>query len=377
MSPLHGSLPRRVKPSRVSSDRHRNPRIRNGANHLLIARVLVEFDLRLFHLVDGLVGLFEALQVGGAEIFRLRDLGDLLERGLVDFAAALHEAENPAAARLVGARADGIDLDAEGGGGLRGVLRGEAARVVDAVGKEDHDLGLGLGIAQAIDAGGDGVADGRGVFEHAGLQAVHLEHQPGVVGGQRRDGVGHRGEGDDPHAVVGPRLDELREDGLGRIEAVHALGRGGEVVGAHGGGGVHEQNDVHALGFDARFAHALLRTGGGDDEEDEPGGQEGRRKFAQDQPGRARQTQQRGAVGECQRRVAAAGMAQPNGDRHQQQKQKHQRMAQGHHASPPERPSWLCAMGEGAWPGSPWPCATGEGVWLGPPWPCAMGEEGG
>jgi hypothetical protein len=198
-------------------------------------------------------------------------------------------------------------LDAEGGGGLRGVRRRQPAGVVDAVGQQDHDLRFGLGIAQAVHAGSDGVADGRGVLEHAGLQAVHLEHEPGVVGGQRRDGVGHGGEGDDAEAVVGPRLDELREHGLGGVEAVHAPRRGGKVVRAHGRRGVHDQHDVDAFGFHARLAHALLRAGGGGDQEDEAGGEQRGRQPAQRQPRRRRQARSaapsENASGACRRRA--------------------------------------------------------------------------
>ena len=45
-----------------------------------------------------------------------------------------------------GARADGVDAHAEGFGGFGGFGRGDRAGVALAIGEENDDLGLGLGI---------------------------------------------------------------------------------------------------------------------------------------------------------------------------------------------------------------------------------------
>ena len=154
-------------------DRRREP--------FFVAGELLQFDFRFFHLVNGVVGLFEAFQVAGAEILRIGDFGDFFERGLVNFVAAQAEAKQSAAARTSRARADGINFNSQGGGGLRGILGRHAPRVIDAVRQQNHNFGLGLGVAQAVDARSDGVADGGCVFEHAGLEAFDLQEEPGAV----------------------------------------------------------------------------------------------------------------------------------------------------------------------------------------------------
>ena len=180
---------------------------------------------------------------------------------------------------------------------------------MDAVGQQDEDFALGFGVAQAVDAGGDGVADGGAVFEHSGLEAVHLEEEPFVVGGEGGQGVGHGREGDQADAVVGAVAHELGDDFLGGVEARKALGARGEVVGVHGGGGVDEQDDVHAFGAGAGFGDAAAGTGGGQYEEDERKGGEGRRQPAEEDEARGgRQGRQGGGVGEVEGGAAAGGV---------------------------------------------------------------------
>ena len=114
-------------------------------------------------------------------------------------------------------------------------------------------------LAQAVDARGDGRADGRAVLNPGGLDAVEILLQPVVIERERADQVGRAGERDDADAVVGPVFDELRDDGLHDVNAVGRLAVELEVERLHRAGHVQREHDVDAAGLHFGAAVAELR----------------------------------------------------------------------------------------------------------------------
>ena len=193
----------------------------------------MDFDFGFFELVNFGVDGFEGVEVAGAVEGAAGGLGEVGEGFFVDFVAGGEEAGADAGG------GDGVDFDVEGFGGGGGVLGGEGAGVVGAVGEEDDDFAFGVALPEAVDGGGDAVADGgSAAVEHAGVEALDALDEPGVVEGEGGDGVGEGGEADDADAVVGAVLEEAGDDVLGGVEAADALVGAGEVAGVHGFGEV-------------------------------------------------------------------------------------------------------------------------------------------
>src|SRR5439155_21004926 len=115
---------------------------------LAVVEELRRLEGRLLGAVDLGVDVVEALRVGGPEVAAVRHLRDFLERLLVDVDRyravdlvaehVLHRKRREAAR----AGTDGVDLDAEGGGGLGGGLGRDAPRVLLPVGQEHDELAL-------------------------------------------------------------------------------------------------------------------------------------------------------------------------------------------------------------------------------------------
>ena len=124
---------------------------------------------------------------------------------------------------------------------------------------------LGL-VAQAVDARGERRADGGAVFHGADLHAFEVLLEPVVIERERADEIRRAGETDEADAVVGPRVDELRDDGFHDVEAVGGLAFEFEVERLHRARAVQGEDHVHAAGLDRRGAAAELRPGQRDDE---------------------------------------------------------------------------------------------------------------
>ncbi|MCU0276648.1 MAG: hypothetical protein MUF02_07330 [Acidobacteria bacterium] len=175
-----------------------------------------------------------------------------------------------------GADADGIDLDVEIAGHLGRVARIDLAAVVHPVGEQDDDLGLGRRVADAVDRGGQGHADGRTILQLAELGLLEIEFQDVVIHGQRTLGEGGGGEDDQAQAVAAAFLDEGGDDLLGHLQAVLGL----EIDGGHRARDVQGEEDVHPLLLVDTESEEALRPGQGQDEQ-EQGGQLQRRQQAQ------------------------------------------------------------------------------------------------
>ena len=80
--------------------------------------------------------------------------------------------------------------------------------------------------------------------------------KPIVVERQRADEIRRTGKRDHADAVVGPVLDELRDDGLHDIDAVDRLAVDLEIQRLHRAGHIQRQHDVNAAGL-----HFALRRG--------------------------------------------------------------------------------------------------------------------
>ena len=116
--------------------------------------------------------------------------------------------------------------------------------------------------AQAVDAGGDGRADGGAVFvADSRADALEILLQPVMVERERADQIGGAGKGDEADAVVGPFLDEFRDHRFDHLDAVDALVVDQEVERLHRAGDIEPEHDVDAVGGD--FGAAVARAAAG------------------------------------------------------------------------------------------------------------------
>src|SRR5690606_16287977 len=158
---------------------------------------------------------------------------------------------------------NGVHADAFFAGFLGG-LDGIAAAVVETVGDDDHDAGLGLALLEDTDALEHAVADGG-----AGLQADLAEDlgQPAGIGGERREQEDAAAETDQTGAVLGAGLDEL-VDGLDEgLHARHLFAALLVVARAHRSGDVAHEGDIDAEAMVSGVAALKPRAGEGDDYE--------------------------------------------------------------------------------------------------------------
>ena len=161
----------------------------------------------------------------------------------------------------LGADTYGVKPDIIECGNLGGTLWVDGALVVDTIGEEDDYFALSLAVFDAVDGGGETVAEGGAVFYHTAFQRGELFKEHVVV-----DGEGHlseclAGEYHKTHAVVFSALDEVGSDILGCFESV-----GSEVFGEHASADIDGQHDVNAFHLHFLTAEHALRAGKGDDQ---------------------------------------------------------------------------------------------------------------
>ncbi len=246
----HGNLRRRVERSTMSIMRRSRSWPQDQVEQLG-ADVLAE-DGRALELVEKVLeGGDEGLLVDGGVGVAAGGAGDPLEPAGVGGGG-------------LAADEDGVDVDAAVGGLARHRVGVDALGVVDAVGEEDDDLAVGVGLLEAVERLAEAGADRRlAAVDAAELQATHQLAQHAVVDGQRRDGGGGGPERDHADAVVAAAGDEAVDDVLGRLEAVRV-----EVVGLHRVGQVEGDDDVDAAVFDAVGGAARLGAGQREGQED-------------------------------------------------------------------------------------------------------------
>ena len=131
-----------------------------------------------------------------------------------------------------------------------------SAAVVHAVREQDHDLRLGVALAQAVDGRGQTVADGRAVLDQTAADAGQQGLEGALVRGQGALREGLAGEGDQADPVAVAVGDERAGDLLGRRDAV-----GLEVAGEHRPRDVDGQHDVDTLGVRPGILFDALRAG--------------------------------------------------------------------------------------------------------------------
>ena len=165
------------------------------------------------------------------------------------------------------AGADGVNLHAQRLRGLGRGFRHDFAHVVFAVGEEHDDLRFAGLIAQPIDAQRDGRPDGGAVLDRADLHALEILLEPVVIERERADEIRRAGETNEADAVIGPLVDELRDDGFHDIDPAGGLAVELEVERVHRSRAVEGEDHVHAAGFDRRSAAAKLRPRQRDDDE--------------------------------------------------------------------------------------------------------------
>jgi hypothetical protein len=115
------------------------------------------------------------------------------------------------------------------------------------------------------------VPDGGPVLDQADLHALKLPREPRVVGRQRGERVGPRGEEDDADPVGGTALDEGLDDRLDGLEPVDPLPVLLVVLAQHRAREVDREDDVVALRADFALVLDPLGPGEGADDKDEPG----------------------------------------------------------------------------------------------------------
>ena len=153
------------------------------------------------------------------------------------------------------AHADGVEAYFVERGYLGSAQGVHAALVVHTVGEQDDDFALGFAVFDAVDGGGQAVAEGGAVAHHAAFEVAQLFEQHLVVHRQRHLGECLAGEHHQPHAVVLTAVDEFGGHFLGGLEAV-----GFEVLGQHTARDIHGQHDVDALHSHLLAAQLALRT---------------------------------------------------------------------------------------------------------------------
>ena len=209
----------------------------------------------LFILFDG----FEPVEFGidfhqtghvpGAEIAAAGGFGDAGEHGLVEFRRGVDRSrpEKGALGDLVGADADGVDLDVLAAGQLPGLFRRHFAGVVDAVGEQDEHPAV-LGAAAQMDhRQADGVADGGGRFlDDADVGLFEQFADNLAVESQRRLDIGVGGEEDQPEPVPLAALDEVPHHGFDHIDARGLAAADDHVLGFHAAGDIDREHQVAA-----------------------------------------------------------------------------------------------------------------------------------
>ena len=150
-----------------------------------------------------------------------------------------------------------VDTDAKRPGELGRRNRIDFARVVLAIGKKDHDAGLGIGFFQPVDRGGDCVPDGGAVSNGADVNVLELRQEDVVIESERRFRERVTREDHHPEAIVITPLDEIGDDVLADRQTV----AGFEVFRKHAPRDIDDEHDVDALGVDLFARGAFLRPG--------------------------------------------------------------------------------------------------------------------
>ncbi len=131
--------------------------------------------------VDLTVDLRQGLLVGRAKVPAAGLVGHVLQRPFVDFHEGRPQGNSAGEGthggkrrQAVAAGPDAIYLDVLRGGQLGGLVRLDRPGVVDSIGQQDRDLGLGLAAAEPFDGQRQAIAQRRAVFVAAGddLQVV-------------------------------------------------------------------------------------------------------------------------------------------------------------------------------------------------------------
>ena len=250
--------------------------------------------------IDLGVDIFQALRVLGAEVLAAGNVGDLLERLLVqrEHFLAKHAASEGVGIRIgngdhaIAADADRIDLDAQRLGDLCSLGRLQYAGRLLAVGQEDDHFALGVRVLEAIGGHGQRIADGglrvllpqppvdllAAIIED-GMGDLHLfEHldECAVIERQRASRLDKTAERDQTDEVVRPArqlalshdkvLEYLLDDG----QAIDLLTVDIEIQCGHRSGAIDAHFNGDPLGVDAELFDAMLRTSQGRDHQPQP-----------------------------------------------------------------------------------------------------------
>jgi hypothetical protein len=194
--------------------------------------------------------------------------------------------------------------------------------------------------AQAVQRRQHRVADGRPVFDHAGLQLRHRGLQPVMVKRQRCCRVGTGSEGEEGDPVTPPALQKAGQDLLRDRQPVLPRFAASQIFGQHAGRQIECHHQVDPLAVHLDFAFDQLRSGQRHDR------QRQQQKAQQRKRSRAACAQRIGqrldpGTGRHQkgRRCALPAAAQQRPGRQQQQQEEHLGVGEAHQAGPASEPS--------------------------------------
>ena len=161
---------------------------------------------------------------------------------------------------------DGVNLDPERLGRLGGGGRGDAARVVLAIGQQHDQFGFCFLVLEAVGRGSQRRANGRAVLDKTDFRPLEILQEPIVVQRERADQIRAPGKGHDTDAVIRSLLDEFLCHAFHRLEPVGPLHADGKILGQHRARHVDDQHDIHAAGLRAGDRFAELRARHGQDQ---------------------------------------------------------------------------------------------------------------
>ncbi|MNQ79143.1 hypothetical protein D3C85_940760 [compost metagenome] len=171
------------------------------------------------------------------------------------------------------ADADGVNHYPFGGRHAGGVVRGDRAAGVVAVGEQDQHFLRLMGLVEHLQGQANGIADGGVGAGHADAGVVQQQRQAGVVQSQWRLRVGAAAKHDQAEAVFLAPVDKAVDHFLDCGQAVDLLPVGVGVVGGfHGLGYVDRQHQVahRLLALDGFFHQHRARNGGDQQGPDQP-----------------------------------------------------------------------------------------------------------
>ena len=206
----------------------------------------------------------------------------------------------------------------------------EPARIVLPIGKQNHELALGLRVLQAASRGSQGRANGRTILNHPNLSPVQILQQPAMIKGEWTLGIGAGAEQDQPNPIPASDGHKIPDDRLHHLQPVGSTVIQTKVFGQHAARNVNGQHNIDPFSVILTLGFAELWAGKSEDEEKEGDPPTHRQNPTPVAFPRMRQGMQDSQARIADRRLVGTPPLEPEDQRDEQPDQQHPGVMQPH-----------------------------------------------